>query len=151
MPDDTIETTSATIGTPESYSAHQIQTGLSQSSQSITSPHYSYCYGNQQSSDCGSYGYDVYRGYSNKAAAPPERKKPILDPRKPKIAAALYKNRTDTLDFDPSSDGPLLSDVMASERVEENVLTNGCSPETGIAKTKEVVAAKDTREEAVTA
>lgn len=107
-----METTSLTTGTPDS-SKRQIQTGLSQSDESISSPHHSYCYGNQQAYDCGSYGYAVYNGYINEETT--NRRSLISSSNtKPKITSAVYKNRKDTFDFDP-----LLSDVQAAEEVRE--------------------------------
>lgn len=106
-----METTSVT-GTPDS-TKRQIQTGRSQSDESISSPHNSYCYGNQQAYDCGSYGYAVYNGYVNEETTT-RRSQIASSNTKPKITSAVYKNRKDTLDFDP-----LLSDVQAADKVRE--------------------------------
>ncbi|RZC42669.1 uncharacterized protein BDFB_003916, partial [Asbolus verrucosus] len=87
-----IETTSPARGTPDSLMT-QIRTGLAQSDTSLSGERQSYCYTNQQCYDNGNYGYAVYNGYVNDE--PLQR---LKDNTKPKITAAVYKNRSKTVE-----------------------------------------------------
>ncbi|XP_066140128.1 uncharacterized protein [Euwallacea fornicatus] len=66
----------------------QPKTGLASSITSLGS--YSYSYSNQCSYDQGSYGYNLYLGYSNDSTSSGR----IPEDTKPKITSALYKSNT---------------------------------------------------------
>ncbi|EFA07898.2 uncharacterized protein LOC103314105 [Tribolium castaneum] len=85
-----IETASPARATPDSLVA-QIRTGLAQSDPTLNEEHPSYSYSTQQCYDSGFYGYHIYNGYINDE--PLQRLKAAST--KPKITAAVYKNRAE--------------------------------------------------------
>ncbi|XP_060521368.1 uncharacterized protein LOC132699002 [Cylas formicarius] len=72
------------------------KTGLSQSNTSLGSLRQTYCYGNQQCYDHGSYGYGVYVGYANEE--PVKSVVVTAATTKPKITSAIYKNKSASVD-----------------------------------------------------
>lgn len=106
------ETTSPKQTSPKALKSSSTNTGLSQSTLSVSSgdPNPSYRYGNQQGYDNGYYGYPVYNGYLN------EDPLPKLPDNKPKITSAVYKQNGRLMSMasiDP--EGGLSSDKLAKQ------------------------------------
>lgn len=107
---DYMETSSPTKSTPE-VTPQRAGTGLAQSDQSLSEEKIAYGYTTQSDYGGGPRGYS--EGPHHEEIGPCRVPSPAST--KPKITSALYKK---TFDFDPSSDGPLLSDVLANDRAE---------------------------------
>ncbi|GLV40797.1 uncharacterized protein CBL_13700 [Carabus blaptoides fortunei] len=106
------ETTSPKETSPKALKSSSTNTGLSQSTLSVSSgdPNPSYRYGNQQGYDNGYYGYPVYNGYLN------DDPLPKLPDNKPKITSAVYKQNGRLMSMasiDP--EGGLSSDKLAKQ------------------------------------